>query len=236
MPTSIRWPGGVVTAGGAPVRFVPPRARGEAGRPCYERRIAESGEVRDAPGQLARPLQRARLDRLAAGQGGHQRAARGDARRRRRGRGAPAQPRARRAHPFRRGRRGGGLELARAPRAHPRLRVEGALLAPPPRARGQGPLPRLRPLAPREDARPFRGHRREDRLRARGRPLRDASAGSAGGEGRRVPRRALRRPRALSLAAGHGADAGARHPGLVPRDRAGGLLRRRLALPRKPVR
>jgi hypothetical protein len=49
-----RWPshadldslaGGVVTAGGAPIRFVPPRAQGEAGRPYYERRIAESGEV-----------------------------------------------------------------------------------------------------------------------------------------------------------------------------------------------
>ncbi len=54
-----RWPthdeltalaGGILTAGGAPIRFVAPRARGETGRPCYERRIAESGEVETRPG------------------------------------------------------------------------------------------------------------------------------------------------------------------------------------------
>ena len=36
---------GVVTATGLPVRFVPPRARGEAGTTYYEVRIARSGEV-----------------------------------------------------------------------------------------------------------------------------------------------------------------------------------------------
>jgi hypothetical protein len=53
-----RWPSladltalaeGVATAGGAPLRFVPPRGRGEAGLPYYERRIAETGEVETRP-------------------------------------------------------------------------------------------------------------------------------------------------------------------------------------------
>ncbi len=55
---SLDWPGhealtraaeGVRTAGGAPVRFVPPRERGSGDRRHYELRIAETGEVETRP-------------------------------------------------------------------------------------------------------------------------------------------------------------------------------------------
>jgi hypothetical protein len=40
---------GIVTSTGRPLRFVPPRAAGETGRPYYERRIADTGEVETRP-------------------------------------------------------------------------------------------------------------------------------------------------------------------------------------------
>lgn len=40
---------GVFTAGGLPVRFVPPRRQGDAGRPYYEMHIARTGEVETRP-------------------------------------------------------------------------------------------------------------------------------------------------------------------------------------------
>ncbi len=54
-----RWPShealtalaeGVVTSRGLPVRFVPPRAQGDAGRPYYEMHVASTGEVETRPG------------------------------------------------------------------------------------------------------------------------------------------------------------------------------------------